>query len=78
MTLMEHLSINSEQFAIDPTEFALYSVTCAAEDFKLAIRHETNPHRLAQLRERLKLAVKYLTDAQDAAADRHEAVTRAR
>lgn len=61
---------------IDPSEWALHSVVIAAEEFKDSIRKAENPHRLVQLRERLRTAVQILTAMQDVAAAKHEVVTR--
>lgn len=59
----------------DPTERALFDVFAIADDFRQAIVEADCPARIAQLRERLSVAIKLLTEEQDRAAAKHDLVT---
>ena len=60
--------------AEDPTERWIYDITLVAKSFEGEIARTTNFDRLAQLRQRLALAVLILTDVEDLASKRGDAL----
>jgi len=60
----------------DPTDRAFHTLCGVVGDFEYAIRTAATTGRIGQLRERLKVAVKLITDAQDLAAQKDDAITR--